>query len=548
MNGELLAVFEYLEKEKGISRDVLIEAVASSLLTAARKKFGELENLKVEIDKETGDIKAYSELRVVENVQLPEEEISLGAARELDAKAEIGGLARRYVPAKSLGRIAAQTAKQVIIQRIKEAENEIVYNDYKDRVGDIIAAVVRRYERGNVILDLGRAEAILPPKEQCPREGYGVGRRFKVYIVSVEESVKGPEIIVSRNHAELLRKIFELEVPEISEGFVEIKDVARDPGFRSKIAVTSTDEKVDAVGACVGMRGARVKNVVRELNGENVDIVRWSDNKETYVTSALSPATPRKVTMVDDRSAVVIIDDDQFSLAVGRKGHGARLISRLTGMRITVKKQSEIEREEREASISVDQIPGIAGNMLSILLGAGYKTLGDIRVLTLDDLMKIPGVGEKTAEKIAQCAADFTYEEEKKEPQEPAVAPGETAEAAAETAVVEPAGESADNQPGETAGSAGEGETGPPAGEVPGEGAEPAAEEPAGESGEGTPEVAEGAEGVKADEEIPETVEDGEGTQKTAEVADEVVETVEPSGEPAEASGEEAPGPEFTKS
>jgi N utilization substance protein A len=366
-------------------------------------------NLSVEIDPATGNVRAYCDVRVAEEVHMPQEEITLSAAKKIDPEAQIGDVLRKEIVAKSFGRIAAQTAKQVIIQRIREAEHEIVYNEYKDRVGDIITAIVRRYERGNVVLDLGKVEAIIPHKEQCPREGYGVGRRFKVYIVSVAEGSKGPEIVVSRSHPGLVRKLFELEVPEISDGTVEIKAIARDPGFRTKIAVSSSSEKVDAVGACVGMRGARVKNVVRELNGEKVDIVRWNEDITAFVTNALSPATLKEVKVVDKEAkrVAVVVDDDQFPLAVGRKGQGTRLVSRLTGWRVEVRKRSIVEREEQESKVPVDELPGLTDKVTALLKEKGYKTLGDLRSISVKDLLGIPGIGDKTAEKIIEGARSF---------------------------------------------------------------------------------------------------------------------------------------------
>ena len=416
MNGELLAVLEYLEREKGISRDVLIEAVTSSLVSATKKSAGEVKNLNVEMDRETGNIKAYYDVTVVEKVSVPEEEISLSTAVEIKSDAKLGDVIRRPITAKNFGRIAAQTAKQVIIQRIKQAEQEIVFNEYKDRVGDIVTAIVRKHERGNVILDLGRAEAILPAKEQSPREGYGVGRRFKVYIVDVKDAPKGPEIVVSRTHPDLLRKLFELEVPEIGEGTVEIKAVARDPGYRSKIAVASKSEKVDAVGACVGMRGARVKDVVRELNGENVDIVRWHEDMAAYITNALNPAKLRGVKLLDNDRAEVLVDDSQFSLAVGRRGQSVRLVAKLTGWKIDLKKVSEVEREQKEAKVNLKELEDLIGKKtLNSLKAGGYKTVGELRKATDDELAKLSGIGEKTVTKIKKAVADFSLEQEKEQ-------------------------------------------------------------------------------------------------------------------------------------
>ncbi len=418
MNGELLAVFEYLERERGISRDVLIEAVESSLLSAARKSAGQVKNLTVEIERETGKIKAGCDVLVVDEVKSHEEEISIADARKINPDAKIGDTIRRDIVAKDFGRIAAQTAKQVIIQRIKEAEHKIMFNEYKDRAGDLITAAVRRYERGNVILDLGKAEAVLPQAEQCPRESYGVNRRFKVYVVEVKDSTRGPEIVVSRSRPELVRKLFELEVPEIGEGTVEIKAVARDPGYRSKIAVHSKTEKVDPVGACVGMRGARVKDVVHELNGERVDIIRWSEDPVVFITNALSPAKPKEVKLLPDGSAEIMVDDDQFSLAVGKKGQGVRLVSRLTGLKVDIKKVSDKNREEKESGLPVDQLEGFGKKVIASLHASGYKTLGDLRKATAEDLTKISGIGEKTAEKIVQAASGFRAEKKEEAPKE----------------------------------------------------------------------------------------------------------------------------------
>lgn len=407
MNGELLAGFEYLERERGISRDVLIEAVQNSILSAARKIAGPASNLSVDVDRETGTIKAYCDVVVAEEVKSEWMEISPSDAQRINPEATIGDTIHREIVAKEFGRIAAQTAKQVIIQRIREAEHKIMFNEYKNRAGDIITGVVRRYERGNVMLDLGKAEAILPSKEQCPRESYGMGRRLKVYVVEVKESTRGPEIVVSRSHPSLVSKLFELEVPEIGEGTVEIKAVARDAGYRTKIAVSSKAEKVDPVGACVGMRGARVKDVVRELNGERVDIVRWSKDMTEYITNAMSPAKVREVRLPREGAAEIIVDDDQFALAVGKKGQGVKLISTMTGLRVEIKKVSDAGREEKEAGVSVEQMEGLGKKTTDALIGAGYKTLGDLRKESPAALTKIPGVGEKTAEKIVRIAAQF---------------------------------------------------------------------------------------------------------------------------------------------
>ncbi|MCX6357944.1 MAG: transcription termination factor NusA, partial [Candidatus Aureabacteria bacterium] len=414
MNGELLAVFEYLERERGISRDVLIETVESSLLSAAKKHAGQVQNLTVAIDRETGKIRALCDMLVVDRVSAEEHELSLEDALKIAPSAKVGDTVHKEIMARELGRIAAQTAKQVIIQRIREAEHKIVYTEYKDRAGDIITGAVRRYERGNVILDLGKAEAVLTTKEQCPRESYGVGRRLRVYVVEVNEGAKGPEIIVSRSHPDFVKRLFEIEVPEISEGTVTIKAVARDPGYRTKIAVSTKSEKVDPVGACVGMRGARVKDIVRELNGERVDIIRWHEDITVFITNALSPGKLKEVRLVGEKRAEIIVDDDQFSLAVGKKGQGIRLISNLTGWSVDIKKASDLEREGKEAGIPLAKIEGIGAKTARILKEGGYKTLGALRMATAEELVKLPGIGEKTVEKIMHAAASFRDGREEK--------------------------------------------------------------------------------------------------------------------------------------
>jgi len=446
MNGELLAGFEYLEREKGISRDVLIEAVQNSILSAARKSAGMAKNLSVEIDRETGRIKGYCDVVVAETVKSEWEEIGLAEARKIKPDANVGDVIKKEFVAREFGRIAAQTAKQAIIQRIREAEHKIVFNEYKDRAGDILTGVVRRYERGNIILDLGKAEAILPSREQCPRESYGLGRRLKVYVIEVKEGGKGPEIVVSRSHTELVRKLFELEVPEIGEGTVEIKAIARDPGYRSKIAVHSNEEKVDPVGACVGIRGARVKDVVRELNGERVDIVRWSDDLTVYITNALSPGKLREIRFAKDGRAEIIVDDDQFSLAVGKKGQGIKLISKLTGLKIDIRKASDLEREDKEAGLAVDKLEGLGKKIIETLIQAGYKTLGELRKASRDDLVKLPGIGAKTAEKIVETAERLRVEPSPAQPPESAASSEGTAEDGGEKSEKVPAEEEAEGK------------------------------------------------------------------------------------------------------
>ena len=375
MNGELLTVLDYIEREKGINRETLIQAVEASILTAARKKYGDEENLRVSIDRETGSVRAFDG----EGKPLP-----------LD-----------------LGRIAAQTAKQVMVQKIREEERRKVYEDYKDRVGELVTGPVRRVEKGLVILDLGRTEALLPEREQAAAEEYYPGSRLRVIIVEVKEVPGGPEIIVSRSHPGLVRKLFELEVPEIHEGVVEIKAVAREAGYRTKIAVTSTSDRVDPVGACVGMRGSRVKSIVRELNGEKIDIVRWAEDIVSYASNALSPAKLREVKVDEkEKRLVIVADKDQLSLAIGKKGQNARLTAKLTGWRIDIRKEGSIVDKLEEAKAALAAVPGIGPKMAENLAEAGFLSIEGILAAEVEDLQQVPGIGSATAEKVLASAKE----------------------------------------------------------------------------------------------------------------------------------------------
>ena len=349
MNGELLSVLEYIEREKGISRDTILEAVESSLLSASRKTLPTAQELSVEIDRETGDIHVFADKMVVsDDVGEDTDTILLEDAVAVDSNASVGEHVRVEVTPHDFGRIAAQTAKQVIIQRLREAERSIVFNEFKDRVGTLVNGVVRRHTYGAIIVDLGRAEALLPAREQSTGERYPVGSRMSVYVAEIKEGLKGPEIIVSRTHPALVERLFELEIPEIIDGIVQIKGIAREPGHRTKIAVHSTDDKVDPVGACVGLRGSRVKNIVRELNGEKIDIIKWSEDVATYVQNALSPAKLKRVEANEaDKSVTVIVSEDQLSLTIGKKGQNARLTGKLAGWRVDIFSEEKI-RELRE--------------------------------------------------------------------------------------------------------------------------------------------------------------------------------------------------------
>src|SRR3984885_15264549 len=339
MNAEFIAMLDYLERERGIKREILLEAVSNALLSASKKSVSASRELRIDINPKSGEIRALAKLLVVDDVTNPADEISLTKARRIDPNAAVGGEVEVEVTPKNFGRIAAQTAKQAMMQRIRQVEKEMIYEEFKDRAGEIVSGTVRRFDRSDVILDLGKFESIMPQRERVAVEDYNVGDRLRAYVVAVENGLRGPEIIVSRSHPNFVRRLFEMEVSEIADGTVEIRGIAREAGYRTKIAVFSANPKVDPVGACVGMKGARVKNIVRELNNEKVDIIRWSADPKEFVLEALKPAKIKSVELVPERKVINIkADEDQLSLAIGKRGQNARLTSRLTGWDINIEK------------------------------------------------------------------------------------------------------------------------------------------------------------------------------------------------------------------
>ena len=347
MTGNLNHIIDQVVKDKGIDRAVLVEALESAVLTAANKKFRNTRDLEAHYNDEIGEVEVFEFVTVVEEVNDSYKEIDIGEAQEIDPDAQVGDSLGMMLEAGNFSRIAAQTAKQVIIQKVREAEREGIFEEFKDRVGEVVNGIVRRYERGDLIVDLGRAEALLPNREQVPRENYRQSDRVRAFISDVKMSVKGPQIILSRTHPGLLISLFTAEVPEIAEGLVEIKGAAREPGSRAKIAVVSHDVDVDPVGACVGMRGSRVQNVVTELRGERIDIVPWHLDPARFVCAALAPAEISRVYIDEDEEAMeIIVADDQLSLAIGKKGQNVRLAAKLTGWKIDIKSESRALEEE----------------------------------------------------------------------------------------------------------------------------------------------------------------------------------------------------------
>lgn len=407
MNADLLTVLDHLEREKGINREVLISAVESALISAAKKSLGiKTDDISVKIDRQSGQIKVFS------------------GDKEVDSG--------------EFGRIAAQTAKQIIIQKIREAERDVIYADYQNRVGTVVNGTVYRFDKGAIIVDLGKTEGFIPRGEQSQKESFRQGERIKAYVAEVNKSGKGPQIVLSRVNPGLVKKLFELEIPEILEGIVEIKSISREPGDRTKIAVYSKDEKVDCVGACVGMRGSRVKNVVKELQGEKIDIVRWSDDAREYITAALNPAKVSDIKLDKEaKKAFVTVDDDQLSLAIGKKGQNVRLAAKLTGWDIDIKSKSDIaagsissdnkkdeklllgkdtvlegdkERITGDETINntdISLIPAVGSKTQQALKEAGFASIEAIVSSSVEELMKIKGIGQKTAEKIFNGAKEL---------------------------------------------------------------------------------------------------------------------------------------------
>ncbi|MBT0653947.1 transcription termination factor NusA [Geomobilimonas luticola] len=354
-NFNLKHTIDQIVKEKGIDKAIVLEALEQAVLTAANKKFRNTRDLEAHYNEEAGEVELFEFVTVVDEVQDSYKEIDLEEAREIDAEVQVGDSLGMKMDASGFSRIAAQTAKQVIIQRVREAERETIFNEFRDRVGELINGVVRRFEKGELIVDLGRAEAVLPHKEQAPREVYRQGDRIKALITDLRMTTKGPQILLSRSHPNVLAKMFEAEVPEIAEGIVEVMGVVREPGSRSKIAVYSHDSDVDPVGACVGMRGSRVQNVVSELRGEKIDIIPWSEDVARFACNALAPAVVTKVYVDDENRAMeIIVADDQLSLAIGKRGQNVRLAARLTGWRIDIKSETRAAEAELQQYASFD--------------------------------------------------------------------------------------------------------------------------------------------------------------------------------------------------
>ncbi len=346
MNSEFISAISDLEKERGISADILFDAIEVALITAFKKNFYSNENVRVSMDRENGDIHVYAQRKVVDDVYDPDTEISLAEAKEISKKYELDDIVENEVTPRNFGRIAAQTAKQVVIQRIREAEREATFTQYSDKDGDIVNGIITTLDKRGLVVNIGRTEALLPTQELIPGESFKIGERIKAYITKVEKSLKGPQVFISRTHPGLVKRLFELEVPEIYEGIIEIVSVAREAGSRTKMAVMTKLENIDPVGSCVGQKGTRVQNIINELRGEKIDIIEWSPNYAQYIASALNPAEVLAVDVKEEeKTAKVVVPDNQLSLAIGKEGQNARLAARLTGFKIDIKSETQIKNE-----------------------------------------------------------------------------------------------------------------------------------------------------------------------------------------------------------
>ena len=402
MNADFLAVLEFWEREKGINRDVLVGAVQEALLSAAKKAVGPARELRVAIDQKNGDIKAFAKLIVSDKVISKHDQLSVFDARRIKSDAQVGEELEVEVTPVGFGRIAAQYAKQALMMHIRRAEKALIFTEFKDRVGDIISGTVRRFDRSDVLVDLGKYEALLPNRERVPTEEYQVGERIRCYVKAVEQGPHGPEIILSRSDPRFVLKLFQLEVSEINDGTIEIKGIAREPGFRTKLAVWTRDEKVDPVGACVGLRGQRVKNIVRELNNEKVDIIRWDTNVRNFITNALAPAKLKAFEIDEANKRVkIIVSEDQLSLAIGKRGQNARLTSKLTGWQVDIEAEVVLtkgfEEKVAEAVAQLAAIPGITRDQADVLVHNGVTRLEDLLQADVSDLAGMPQLGDQAS-------------------------------------------------------------------------------------------------------------------------------------------------------
>ncbi|MHB1795385.1 MAG: transcription termination factor NusA [Acidobacteriaceae bacterium] len=420
MASVLYETIEVLSRDKGIDPQIVVTAVEDAIALATRKYYKTLENMRGELDRETGEIRAYAYKTVVESPELVEDplnQINLEEARGIAPEVEVGGELRYYKPTDVLGRIAAQMAKQIIFQKVREAERDTVFNEYAHRVGEVLNATVKRIEGQDVIFDIGKAEARMPKREQSRLEQFAVGERVRVVLLRVDRNARGPQVVVSRAAKELVQNLFQSEVPEIYDSTVEIRAIAREAGERTKIAVVSRDKDVDPVGACVGMKGMRVQSIIRELRGEKIDIIEFSEEITTFAEKALQPAKVSRVSIIDlaDKQIEVIVDDTQLSLAIGKKGQNVRLAAKLLGWKIDIKSEEE-KRQEVEQQMQamagpvttpIEQVTELGEGTIQKLIAAGITTVEGLADMTPEELEEVPGIGEKTLEKIGTAVRHY---------------------------------------------------------------------------------------------------------------------------------------------
>jgi N utilization substance protein A len=406
---DLKRIIEQISRDKGIERHLLVEAIEEAVRSAARKKFGSRRDMEVQYNDELGEVEIFQFRNVVEKVEDEQTEVSLAEARTLDPDAQVDDeLGTKMENIADLGRIAAQSAKQVIIQKMKDAELDVIYDMYKDRKGEIVNGIVQRFERGNMIINLGRTDAILPHSEQIPKRSFRQGDRIRALLLDVRQSSREQQLILSRTNNNFLAKLFEMEVPEIAEGIVRILGVSREPGFRAKIAVSSSESDVDPVGACVGMKGSRVQNVVQELQGERIDIVPWNPDPAKFVSNAMAPAEVSMVIVDEDKkSLMVVVPDDQLSLAIGRQGQNVRLASKLMDWKIDVKSESRYAKLEEDGYKSLLNIEGINESLADIFYDEGYTSASELKDVNAAELGELKGVDPEQAEELVAAVAKY---------------------------------------------------------------------------------------------------------------------------------------------
>jgi N utilization substance protein A len=413
---DLDQIISQVGRDKGINKQILVDALESAVLSAAKKHFGHNLNLEATYNAEVGEIEVHEFKTVVaekSHIDDPATQITLKEARaDFDPDSEVGDEIGKRLDANVLGRIAAQTAKQVIAQKLRDAERDIIFSEYKDRKGEIVSGIVQRFEKGNLIVNLGRTDSILPQREQISKERYNQGDRVKAMILDIHPISRGPQVVLTRSHPDFMRKLFEMSVPEIGEGIIELKGVAREAGERAKIAVYSNDPNVDPVGACVGVKGTRVQTVVSELRGEKIDIVTWTPDAPSFVARALSPADVIRVVVdEEEHSMEVVVGDEQLSLAIGRRGQNVKLATKLTGWKIDVRSESVAEEESKRARKSLESIPGIGIGESELLYQEGYRSVYEVATASLEELMTIEGLDPSRLSDILQAAQKLSEEQ-----------------------------------------------------------------------------------------------------------------------------------------